>query len=317
MIETTAVVSLATMSSARYIDGHDLTPTLKRAAIMCDRIFLHDVGLVPLYSGFEDAFLNRVLGAEAEHFDLMNDGRFSKALLRPDDFGAQIAEEMHQVGGERYGQLLQPAWRAVTRRAETDPDFRTGLEPASRKTNAKDWMKLSAELAHDLQLPVSLARWVDHPIGIISHLHNEVLAAAAENSITPFGSLTELANARIVDFGTFTWSEILDLRAHSSIYDLRLKLRQIEAETDSSAQQRLFEDGAEFFALHRPKPTRTLVTGILGNLPIAPFNPLSIASAAHDYFRDEETVRRYGWLFFIFEARAAHARSESRASLNQ
>lgn len=309
MVAITAVVSPSALSSLVHLDRINVVPSLKRAAILCEHVFLHTIGLGEPYNPWSNHFVNVAFGGDKEGHDLISDPEFLKMLVRPEDYGSSIEEEMYTLP---QGPLRDVAFEYIQTTAAAQTDFCTGLEPQGRATSPKDWMKLAVEISTDLQMPISLGKWLERPVGLIGPFHQEVLRRAERSGESPFGPTDSIASLGMVDFGAFTWSEIFELRRSHDIADFRTYLDRLETDSSLRTQDHLFDEVAAFIISKRENPMRTLFAGIVGALPVPVLGALSIAGAATQFFRQDEENRQSRWLHFVAQARVLESRSWKR-----
>lgn len=159
------------------------------------------------------------------------------------------------------------------------------------------------ELLEDLRRPLVLREWLSDPIGILGPMHRDVLEVSQRSAASPLDLLQELVPAAMFDFGHLSWSQILDLRSSTHVHDFRRHIRELELLPAATIRQRWHDDIETMAALGKPSLGKVLVSGILGNLPISPLNPIAIGQSVTDYFRSDETLRRFGWVYFVMEGR--------------
>ncbi|MBX9471284.1 hypothetical protein [Microcella sp.] len=296
----TPVVSPAGIAAMKQLDRTDPVPSLKRAAILGERIFLHTVGLGPPNGDWYRFFVQSAFGGDKESHDLMDDPDFRSLLLLPEDYGSNTEKEMFEAPLGGFGDI---AFDEIRKRAESDPQFSTGLGPAGRGTTAKDWMKLAVEISATLQMPAHLDRWLTNPVGLIGPTHVEVLQRAEVEQRSPFGPSEVLGSMGMVDFGSFSWREILQLRKSQGIYEFRLFIEGLPRDERSHVQDHLWDAVADFVSTHKPRPVRSFLKGIVASLPIPGLELIGTAQTFSDYFRQDEDLRKSRWLHFLADAR--------------
>ena len=309
MVAITAVVSPSALSSLVQLDRINTVPSLKRAAILCENVFFHTIGLGEPGSSWSKLFINAAFGGDKEDHDLTSDPEFLKMLLRPEDYGPSTEEEMYTLP---QGPLGDVAWEYIKTTAEAQAGFRTGLEPGGRATSPKDWMKLAVEISTDLQMPNTLGKWLERPVGLIGPFYQEILRRAELSNGSPFGPTETVASLGMIDFGSFTWSDIFELRRNNDIADFRVYMDRLETEPSLRTQEHLFDEVAAFIISKREKPMRTLFSGIIGGLPGAALTAFGVASTITQYFRQDEENRQSRWLHFLAQARVLESYSRQR-----
>jgi hypothetical protein len=111
-----ATVSAYTLITPQLVGDVSAVPMLKRAAIMCDRIFVDTAGLGEPGGLLERRVLNLMFGGHDEGEDLLTNARFRRLLLRPADFGAVAASEMQgALTLDRYQNVYEAALSIVER----------------------------------------------------------------------------------------------------------------------------------------------------------------------------------------------------------
>lgn len=111
-------------------------------------------------------------------------------------------------------------------------------------------------------------------------------------------------------FESMPWDVIFELRTDKHIKSFRKKMielmKHIGDGTSLSDIQRVLNDDVWSLIVEvEPKIHKTVVTGILGNVPLGPIpiNPVSVGQTIADYRKQSKIRDNYGWLFFIQHAR--------------
>lgn len=299
MTDMVAVTSTSQVLNARFVDRKDMAPMLKRAAILCDRVFVDTTDTGAFDGDFERAFINAAFGGLADGMDLFEDRRFRTLLLRVEDLSetpAEVVEATRTIGADdRLAEI-------ATEYALTLPD--ADIAPFTRhRPDHKARGTIRLELLDDLRRPLALRRWLPDPVGILGPMHRDVLSTALREVDSPVDALLELAPATMLDFGALHWNEILRLRSSTHIHDFRRMIREMEHASPSGLRERWQQDLEEIAAFTRPSAIRTLIGGFLGNLPFGNLNPLGASQSIMDYFRADEMSRRFGWVYFVMDAR--------------
>jgi len=297
MAEMVAVTSISQALNARVVDRKNMAPMLKRAAVLCDQVLVDTTGVVG--SRLEALALNAIFGGRAEGIDLLDDRRFGKMLLRAEDLSDRPAEVLEAI---RSTPKDDPVVDIVREYALTVPD--ADIAGFTRyRPDYKARGTLMIELLEDLWRPLVLRQWLPEPVGILGPMHRDVLGVGRRLTASPFDRLEELTPTAMIDFGSLPWETVLSLRSSAHIHDFRQLIRELELLPAGAIQKRWTRDVEEMAVLGKPSLLKIMVGGILGNLPIAPINPLSVGQSFMDYFRGEETLRRYGWVYFVMDAR--------------
>ena len=299
-----AVVSAYTLANSQLVGGISPIPMLKRAAILCDRIYMDTQGLGVPGGLLERKILHKLLGGESEGHDLLLDPEFRRLLLRPQDFGSAAPDLVQAVSAAHFGPLYSAALSVV----EALPD--RVLEPIAAPWRGVDYKArgaLGIELTEDMYRPEALRPWLPNAVGLVTPLHTRVMKALGrEWNGDPFPEILELAEKRIVDYGVLPWREILKLRRSSFVDEFRDRMKTMRSESEGSVMNALWSDLWRFAQENRPSPRRTLLSGVLGNLPLPlVLNPVSVAQSVRDVWRANHQEGSFGWLYFVMETPGA------------
>lgn len=301
MSELVAVTSISQLQYGHFLDRLDVTPMLKRAAILCDHVYVDTTGLGPAGGAIERRVINHWFGGEAESLDLLSDKRFRALVLRPEDFG-ESGKDMLEVpifdnDGALYGDAVSE-YLARLPEEELLP-FAKPWRGVDYKTYGAAW----SELVADLNRPLTLRPWIDEPIGLLAPTHREILSRAIASNTTPIDMFQELAVEARFDFGVLPWNDILKLRRSARIDDFRRALKKLESAPPGDIRTLWRAEVESLAETTMVSPARSLIGGFLGNLPLGNVSPFGVAGSVVDYFRDDERERRYGWLYFVMSAR--------------
>lgn len=295
-----ATVSLITLLNGIQLDQVSPVPMLKRAAIMCDRIYVDTLGMGAPGSGLERTAINGLFGGDAEGHDLFADRRFLELILRPVDFGDATAAKMRDALNAREAGPLYEGALAIVEAMPAE-----ALAPVASPTRGLDYKArgaLAGQLSEDLFRPEALRPWFPSAVGLITPIHSSVLAGLGRRATSEaFPDLIELAEAGVVDYGSLPWRDVLQLRSSAFIDEFRSRLRDL-ADGERTVMSALWADLWNFAAENKPAPMKTIITGILGNLPLPVVNPVSIADSALAAWKAIHQQGGYGWLYFILEA---------------
>lgn len=294
-----AVTSISQALNARVVDRKNLAPTLKRAAVLCDQVFVDTTGVDLVSDRLQSLVLNAVFGGRDDGIDLLDDQRFVKLLLRVEDLSERPEDILEAVReGSREDDLAEVAKEYVLTVPDADIAELTRYRPDYKARGT-----LMLELLEDLRRPLVLRQWLSDPIGILGPMHRDVLEVGMRSATSPLDLLEELVPAAMFDFGALSWAQVLELRSSSHIHDFRRLIRELESLPAATIRKRWRADVETMAALGKPSLRKVLVSGFLGNLPISPLNPIAIGQSVTDYFRADETLRRFGWVYFVMEAR--------------
>ncbi|MET3142497.1 UNVERIFIED_ORG: hypothetical protein ABIB13_002214 [Arthrobacter sp. UYEF2] len=295
----TAVVSSSMLFHSKVLAGQDLVPALKRAAILCDKIYVDLQGLGEPGGQLEDMFINTSFGGNAEEHDLTKDKQFKKLLLRPSDLSK--SERSGIPNGFDYGK--DPVYaQALDYVRGLDDDFFVPIAKPWRGVDYKARGSVALQLSEDILMPGRMRSLFPEAVGLLSPLHKKMLSSVKLPFIDENDPLVQLAAIRAVDYGALSWREILELRKSAFLTEFRLKLALIEKAGDANMQQELWGDLWGFAAENKPSPGKTVVSGLLANLPIGPVNPFSIGFALADTAKADTQKRKFGWLYFVMES---------------
>lgn len=133
----------------------------------------------------------------------------------------------------------------------------------------------------------------DHTLHSYPNLHGEVDEAREVKISTP--SLFNLS-----------WNDIVSLRSSPYLRAFREKYSELSL---AGRLQELFDQyqhALEKLADEvRPTPARNTLIGVLSNLPTPTIvNPVGVGASIHAVSTDRRRARKYGWAFFVREARA-------------
>lgn len=299
MSEMVAVTSTSQVLNARVVDRKNMAPMLKRAAVLCDRVLLDTSTAGPLGGDFERLAINSAFGGAAEGIDLMAERQFRKLLLRMEDLSDRPAEILTAIRDGDRDPLLE---EVATDYVLTLPD--ADIAPFTRSVaDYKARGSLRLELLDDLRRPLALRGWLPNPIGILGPMHQDVLRTALRDAHSPLDTLHELVPTAMFDVGALSWREVLRLRTSAHLHDFRRTIQDLEGASPEEVSRRWRQDLEEIAVFTKPSLAKTLVSGFLGNLPFGELNPLGVGQSIMDYFRADELTRRFGWVYFVLDAR--------------
>lgn len=102
------------------------------------------------------------------------------------------------------------------------------------------------------------------------------------------------------------WNDIFELRRSPYLSSFRDKYRVLMREGKTKHLMDHYQAAMEHIIKEaRPNPTRSLLMAVLSNLPIPviKLNPFHIAHNMHEVYHNWSLNKRYGWAFFMQEAR--------------
>jgi hypothetical protein len=270
-----AVTSVSQALNARVVDRKNMAPMLKRAAVLCDQVFVDTTGVDLVGNRLESLVLNTIFGGRADGIDLLEDRRFRKLLLRVEDLSERPGEILEAI---RHGPTDDALAEVAEEYALTVPDADIA-ELTRYRPDYKARGALMLELLEDLRRPLVLREWLPDPIGILGPMHRDVLGVSLRSAASPLDLLEELVPAAMFDFGYLSWSQVLELRSSTHVQDFRRLIRELESLPAATIRQRWHDDIETMAALGKPSLGKVLVSGFLGNLPISPLNPIAIGQS--------------------------------------
>jgi hypothetical protein len=310
------VTSLHAYKSA-ILSGYKTTSFFKRAALMCDHIFIDTQGFPSEMPGmpaeskrlsrFQDAYIRMLLGGEEASSISQPDLR--KLIVRPEDLGDDEAIIRSIYPYEEPDEGERGLYKAAHDVINDLTDEQLEAIGIQRSNDYKEQGTLILELVTDLQRANRLRRWLDEPVGLLTPLHQRVLGTQVNGTTrpptSPFLVSAELEQSGVIDFAALSWSEILRLRRSSFLDDFRDQLEAVSRTDDISISQALWRDLWRFARDAQPSVMRTTVGGILGAIPLPLTAPLGIVASVAETQRAHEQAHEFGWLFFILEATRA------------
>ena len=257
--ESVATVSAYTLVNSAMFAGVSPVPMLKRAAILCDAVYVDTAGLGEPGSELEQRFLQKAFGGDSEHHDLLGDPRF-RAMLRTTNDYAASAEQMDRATWEEAAYYDTYAYEVV----ESVPD--DVLEPMAAPWRGVDYKTrgaLANELTTDIARPDALRPWLGDPIGLITPLHTQVLGKAfVAEPRDPLRNLVHLQELGFADFGALSWERVMELRRSDFVHEFRAMLAELAVKPDGQVVAKMWQDLWKFAETHRPVPARTAIGGI-------------------------------------------------------
>lgn len=181
----------------------------------------------------------------------------------------------------------------------------TGVGYATQDASLFQTLRLFARCGRQIQFS-GKGQDLEHVLAAVRHwnpLEDKLFRNAKEESPT------QTLELLIPDFERLSWDEVISLRKNR-FYDLFKEWYAKQCvRLDAGAGADVVEQEA-FAALWKltkevqPNVTSTVVKGIIGNLPIPIAGQIyGIGSAAMDVYTDISLKNRYGWLFWLSEAR--------------
>lgn len=303
--EITGTLTPYTLMNSAVATQEHVSALFKRAAILCDRIFIDTFGLGP--PEMQDIMVPRFAAGARDHLrDVEMSKDFWKILVRPQDIGDE-EEILRRLHGNELDPVLYAAARQFAQEAQEEV-----LEPLAAPWRSVDYKvrgALAIELTSDLMMPERLRDLFSEPVGIVTPWHETVLIKAGLPSPTGArlpGLLEVLGTEEVGDFGQLPWPQIYELRRSDFIKDFRTHLTRVAA--DPTAPDLILDLNRElrdFAARSIPDSMpKTIVKGVLANLPMPlPVNPIGIVESAAEAKKQYDLRKQFGWLFFVLEAK--------------
>lgn len=285
------------------LTGESAAHFVKRAAIMCDFLFMDPQGLGSPGDS-QDRWIYDVLG-EGESAFLRRSKAFKQLILRPQDIGDD-RDVMAALWGNSFGEngdnLFPKALEVADRIAETGA-FKGQRNPYKARGS------LALELSHDMRMPVICQQWFESPVALLNPIHRQFLSLLRPISGDPdyLTSISELEAIGVVDFGQLSWERLIALR-HSQFWrSFRMEIEKIGRGGDNlpaALWDELWRYAEETF----PKLGKASVLGIIGSLPFPGSSIVGLTSSAIDAADAMRTRQDFGWLYFLLEAKRKIAR---------
>jgi hypothetical protein len=178
---------------------------------------------------------------------------------------------------------------------------------------------LSETLWFEFKWFFNIKRMLPAASGILTSIHEKVLTTVGTSlpsNTSSMSTIHTLKELELPDFSKLSWRDILNLRYDDFVNEFRQKLAKLTEEfyhdgDIDRAKKQIMNDIWNLISDVRPNVKRTILDGILGNLPF-PFiiNPLSLASSANAIESQQNLKREYGWLFFIQKAKEASQKAK-------
>jgi hypothetical protein len=121
----------------------------------------------------------------------------------------------------------------------------------------------------------------------------------------------DVKSSRVPDFADLSWEEIVELRDHQNYSHFRSKILEFnemitQGEVGKAGEmlEHLVNEALfDIARLARPHVSRSVVKGLIGNLPLGPIplNPFGLYFAAKDAAKEREIERLHGWMYFLFD----------------
>ncbi|QCD61615.1 hypothetical protein [Tenacibaculum maritimum] len=284
---------------------------LKRNAILFDKLVIADGSEV---YGFDK--LHYLNGASKE--DIKNKSDLEKILLSIKDFvsddndekplNRQFNYEDSMWGGENSSDYIEFVCDYYLKKVGKNSISELG------RYEYKELQRYIGGISRDFQI-LSHANEISKDFSaLFSEIHEKAFRHTYQNEkrFDKGNVIREIEKINFIDFGCFSWDEIIILRKSEFIKDFRLKifdwttdfLKTKDLDKFQSDLNKFITD-AKFDFIDRKKPDlkTTSILGILGNIPLPiPVNPVSLVSSAKE-IRDEIKIKKdFDWLFFIQKA---------------
>jgi hypothetical protein len=303
--DSIGIVTNDTLMMFRASFGESRTVLLKRAALLHDRI------LLPMprgLAGIDRRTYLRLTGSQSvQDIDPATSTRkyqnlfldVSDVLKSPGTFDERLwsfeTEDLWRSGGKAYHDHVS---RLVKRR---EIQHFGGHDEAMK-------FYLPA-LSMDVRAYGMLLDALPNAVALSTPHHASVLRRFGGKPTKPSGSpVKSLLDVAAPDFGSLSWSQILELRSDPYLKDFRRKVAGLAANgpaLDKKALRNVVDSSLwNFVAENEPRVTRTILSAVVGNLPVpSPVNPVGLATSALEVVSEIRKKRSFGWLVFITRLR--------------
>jgi hypothetical protein len=272
----------------------------KRAAIMCDILFMDTQGLGPSEPQ-QDEWIYSVLAEPKDRAYLKTSKEFKDLLLRPQDLGGErdvfLALHDNQWGSENPDNLSTNAYE-VARIMGEEGAFERAYKPYKAQGS------LAMQLAHDLRMPIKCQQWFDSPVAILNPLHRALVGRLLSPSLTPdpLSGIAQLEYSGMADFAELSWEDVFELRKSRFWRNFRSRMDNIGSNEDYLSTA-MWVDLWRYVGETFPKLGKASILGIVASLPFPGASIAGFASSAFDIADAMKTREEFGWLYFLFDVR--------------
>lgn len=266
--------------------------------MLCDYIFF-DTQYLPDLGAEQDNWIYDVVG-ETESSFLRTSREFRRMLLRPQDLGNE-EEIFAELWGREYStnedNISDKAYQVVAKLTTTYPKLRDDYKRRG---------ELAGLLIHDMRMPLICQQWFPSAAAILSPLHRQLLAELIPptEEHDPQTALSQLEACSIIDFGTLTWQQVLNLRQSSFWRDFRAQLDSISSDR-IDASQCVWRDLWLFVEENMPRVGRASILALASSFPLPGASLLGLVGSVSDLGHTLNVRERFGWLYFLMQANPA------------
>lgn len=112
----------------------------------------------------------------------------------------------------------------------------------------------------------------------------------------------------VPDFDKLSWSQVFELRADKHVKAFRKVIHNYlkpDSKVDDAYALGVSRDLWKLVSDIEPSIQKSIISGVLSNVPFLPINPVGIGLAAKDVSKTREIERRFGHLFFVQKLKAS------------
>jgi hypothetical protein len=103
-----------------------------------------------------------------------------------------------------------------------------------------------------------------------------------------------------------SWNDIADLRQSAFLNTFRKKYAELSLADEAEKVFEHYNEALEQLSdTIRPNIKADVVTGVLGNLPFLPINPVAVGATVHSIYKSHKMKQNFGWVFFLRDLRRA------------
>jgi hypothetical protein len=297
-----AVSSMNSLLASASLTQEHPQILLKRAALYYDEILLVPTSITAAFSGerrYDHArLLEGFIGRKPSAEDLRLFPPTEAFELTPDSADELVSEAFSGLDfSTTYGASFWSAIEDTIDRRATPTSDRFSLQ------------KRATTLGYDLVASAALSSATGVTFEpVTTDLHYQAFGRA-DTSATPHAQITScMTELALPDWGSISWEQIHSLRQSAEVAGFR---RAVESFSQASKdlddlriaeriQTEFVSQLLAFVREHRPSPVAKGVVGLIGNVPLPiPVNPLSVAQALADVYKDWRSRKKYGWVLLL------------------
>ncbi|WP_417466181.1 hypothetical protein [Kordiimonas sp.] len=289
-------------------EGISEESVLKRYALLYDTIIFNRHGCAIGDGGFPDIAKNV---AEMVSLLICSKGSFEdrKALGRNKRFQDlfvdcwEVVDNPEQFEREKYSVVDRQLGERLGNFCHREIRTQNGLEETSQAYDIDDVKELVGDLYADLGLNALLQKEGLELVPSFSPIIGRALEHELTQSNFPCHELFQ-EGLLLPDFDKFSWDELLELRTDRHIKSFREFVFGHALGAEKGLDKALMDQlQTDLWALAedvRPNPSKTLLSGIVSNLPSpVGVNPFGLLAAGKDYYDQRNLDKKYGHVFFM------------------